>query len=532
MFACLYLPPRVDASDQRLRPARGAEGKRGEAAPPSASERGWGPASTKIVQVARDFSPRVETYGDRTVTLDISGLGSLIGEPRSIGEELRRTAADAGLRVHIAVAATSTAAILLAHARAGLTVVPRGEEAAALAPLPLRTLTLLGFGLQALDSGPGTHSLKPTAHSPEPDVEQLARWGLRTLGDLASLPSGELSARLGQAGLRWQRWARGEEMRPLVPAGAVERFEESLDLEWPIDGLEPLSFVLARLFDPLCERLERGDRGAVVLRITLTLVTSASARSATAGPRRSLGEGGRDLHERVVELPAPMRDARVLRTLALLDLESNPPPAAIDRVAVGVDVTEGRVLQFGLFARALPSDKLATLLARLGVLMGSDRVGAPSLVDTYRPGAFTMAKFDPPRSFANHQSQIPNPRLCAPESDALRRGSPEPSAEAAQASSVLRRFRSPIPARVTLEQGRPVRVTTDRRGFAGGRVERCEGPWRSSGDWWRPTPATHATQPSHPWNCDEWDVALSDGTTYRISLAHNEDAWFVDGMLD
>ena len=59
-----------------------------------------------------------------------------------------------------------------------------------------------------------------------------------------------------------------------------------------------------------------------------------------------------------------------------------------------MDVTEGRVLQFGLFARALPTDKLATLMARLGALMGSDRVGAPSLVDTYRPGAFAMAKFD------------------------------------------------------------------------------------------------------------------------------------------
>ena len=39
-------------------------------------------------------------------------------------------------------------------------------------------------------------------------------------------------------------------MRPLVPAGVAEQFEESLDLEWPIDGLEPLSFVLARLFEP------------------------------------------------------------------------------------------------------------------------------------------------------------------------------------------------------------------------------------------------------------------------------------------
>jgi hypothetical protein len=39
-----------------------------------------------------------------------------------------------------------------------------------------------------------------------------------------------------------------------------------------------------------------------------------------------------------------------------------------------VEVTEGRVLQFGLFARALPAERLATLLARLRAVMGSDRV--------------------------------------------------------------------------------------------------------------------------------------------------------------
>ncbi len=448
MFACLSLPPPVNA-----RPSTMDDGR-------------WtidDLRSAALIQLARDFSPRVETHDQRTVTLDISGLGSLIGAPRSIGEELRRAAADTGLCIHIAVAATSTAAILLARARAGLTVVPRGSEAAMLAPLPLSLFSELGFRLGTSDS-----------------VDQLRRWGLRTLGDLAALPSSDLSARLGQEGLRWQRWARGEEMRPLVPAVPAEAFEASLDLEWPIDALEPLSFVLARLFEPLCDRLERQDRGAVTLRTSLKLVT-------------------RELHERSVELPAPMRDARVLRTLALLDLESNPPPAAIDRVTVAVEVTEGRVLQFGLFARALPTDKLATLMARLGALMGSDRVGAPSLVDTYRPGAFTMAKFEP--------SRTPN----------------EPSAEAArELVSVLRRFRSPIVARVAVEQGRPVRVTTDRRGFSGGRVQQCDGPWRSSGDWWK-----------RGWNCDEWDVVLSDGSAYRISQALDSgSAWFVEGMLD
>ncbi len=147
MFACLYLPPPANSKPDRGK-GQGTRGIR-----PHATYAIHEPDAT-LIQVARDFSPRVETHGERTVTLDISGLGSLIGEPRSIGEELRRTAADAGLRVHIAVAATSTAAILLAHARAGLTVVAPGTEAATLAPLAAAgtdaaRLWALGLGLWA-----------------------------------------------------------------------------------------------------------------------------------------------------------------------------------------------------------------------------------------------------------------------------------------------------------------------------------------------------------------------------------------------
>ena len=89
-----------------------------------------------------------------------------------------------------------------------------------------------------------------------------------------------------------------------------------------------------------------------------------------------------------------MRDVRTLRTLALLDLESHPPAAAIDRVTIVIDPTPGRVLQHTLFTRAQPTpEQLSTLLARLGALMGQDRIGAPAAVDSYRPGAFAMTAF-------------------------------------------------------------------------------------------------------------------------------------------
>src|SRR5205823_9391570 len=116
------------------------------------------------------------------------------------------------------------------------------------------------------------------------------------------------------------------------------------------------------------------------------------------GPVPGAGQGGAgqryDVHVRSLQLPTPIRDVRTLRTLALLDLESHPPAAAVDRVTVVIDPTPGRVLQHALFTRAQPTpEQLSTLIARLGALMGQDRIGAVATIDSYRPGAFEMKPF-------------------------------------------------------------------------------------------------------------------------------------------
>jgi protein ImuB len=82
-----------------------------------------------------------------------------------------------------------------------------------------------------------------------------------------------------------------------------------------------------------------------------------------------------------------------------------------------------------------------------------------------------------------------------------------------------------VPARVAVADGRPVRVTTDRRGFAGGAVLQAAGPWRTSGNWW-----STGHQPC--WNRDEWDVALGDGAIYRIFRDRETDGWFIDAIVD
>ena len=501
LYACLYRPPELSAN--------------------SALSAGF-----SLVAVAQEFSPRYERHRDDLVSIDVSGLTRLLGPARTIGEEMRREAAARGVRAHVAIAGTRIAALLLAIARPGLTIVAPGDEAGALAPLAIGIL-------EKVCDEDGTQSPQsPQRKSDQKGCAAFAglafkKWGLKTLGELAALPAAELVSRLGRPARAWQAMARGEDLRPLVPMLEEERFEASLDLEWPIADLEPLSFVLTRLLEPLSTRLERRDRGAAVLHVVLRLVT----RETTA---------------RRLELPTPMRDVRALRTLALLDLEAHPAEAAIDRVTIVIDPTPGRVVQHTLYTRAQPTpEQLSTLIARLAALMGQDRFGAPATVDTDRPGAFVMTPFA-----TDHDDQRRTRGTC--REDVVENPSASSAGSALNVVSALRRCRQPVPARVAVVDGRPARVSTDRRGLAGGAVTHCAGPWRTSGEWWADGQSEVRSQKLEvhvqssdlkvltsgavgagaSWNRDEWDVSLSDGAVYRVFRDRDANSWFIDAIVD
>jgi len=490
-------------------------------------------APAVLTAIAAEFSPRYEQHRPDLVSVDVRGLSRLLGTPRTIGAEMRREAAARGVRVHVAIAPTRMAALVLAVARPGLTVVSAVDMAEALGSIPIAVLEHLHE--DAVPAATSATQARLRAGEARDAIAALRKWGVRTLGNLAALPDADLSARLGRNGRVWQAVARGRDLRPLVPMQPDERFEGRLELEWPIEGAEPLSFVLTRLLEPLSTRLERRDRGVAVLHVELGLVT-------------------RDVHACRLELPSPLRDVRALRTLVLLDVEAHPPGAAIDVVSITIEPTPGRILQHALFARPHPTpEQLSTLLARLGALMGQDRVGAPATVDSFRPGAFALSPF-----------AIERPPAPAALGRASTRPAPQSLNSDAPTTSALRRCRQPIPARVATDaQRRPLRVTTDRRGFAGGTVLSSAGPWRTSGAWWEGAPklevkaANPALQPGHadveashsgqsalsnqhsamardggPWNRDEWDVALTDGAVYRIFRDRSTEGWFIDGVVD
>jgi impB/mucB/samB family len=100
-----------------------------------------GSSPEALLAVALEFSPRVDAGNhDREIVLDLHGLTRLFGDARTIAEELRRTAADRGLQIRVAIAGTRTAARLMVRYRAGITVIEPGSEAEALATLPLAFL--------------------------------------------------------------------------------------------------------------------------------------------------------------------------------------------------------------------------------------------------------------------------------------------------------------------------------------------------------------------------------------------------------
>ena len=477
----------------------------------------------------------------------------------------RSASSEKDLRSRVAVSPTQIGAMLLSAAHPGLTVVT-GDIASALAPLRLEVLRHVVAEIRGVtmsrDEDPRRsarsasredlrrsaksasreedlpRSAKSASREKDPrsafrEFETLQRWGLTALGELAALPAGALSARLGQAGIALQRMARGVDSSPLVPDPDVLRFLERVELEWPIDGLEPLAFVLARLLEPLSSALERADRGAAAIHLDLRLVDRTG-------------------HTRVLQLPAAMRDPKVLRTLLVLDLESHPPRAAIDIVTIEVDPAPGRVLQYSLLERAQPSaETLATLTARLGALVGESRCGQPVLLDSHGPDAFEMRRFvpDEPVAFASPVASDLPVASAFSRKDLRRKAqqtqsplaAPPPTLE----NAVLRRFRPPIAIRVTVERGRPRHVVIDRRGMPGGHVEQCAGPWRSSGAWWREGWREEwreerreekwremSGRAARPWNRDEWDVALGDGSVCRLFQARDTEQWFLDGVVD
>ena len=371
--------------------------------------------------------------------------------------------------------------------------------------------------------------------------------------------------RLGQEGFRLQKLARGAVERPLVAAELPLEFEETMELEYPIALLEPLAFILGRLLEQLCARLEARGLASNKLRLTLELNATdiveqvsrfsflVSRKDQVSGEKRET----RNEKHYCLRLPVPMLDAGLFLKLLQLLLRAHPPAAPIVKVTLAAEPAKPRPGQGGLFLPVTPApDRLELTLARLAGIVGEEKIGAAEVLDTHRPDAFQMKRFTLPAPQglkpitknaigAARLKPCPDTNQVAQEQKLQRKSdyreigasghltTDHPMTRSPDPAMALRRFRPPMAATVELRDGEPVRIAA---GEIRGDVVSLSGPWRSSGDWWKEkTRRINTDQHGSNWAHEEWDVALSNSNgiaLYRIYRDLAGDAWFVEGSYD
>lgn len=196
--------------------------------------------SRQVIAILREFSPLVEQMSIDEAYVDLTEHAESWDEAVTTARLIqRRIGEQEGLSASLGVATNKLVAKVASDRDkpGGLTVVPPGEEAAFLAPLPVRVL----WGI-----GPVT-------------ADKLADIGVRTVGDLAKLPETELKARFGRHGAGMFRQAQGIDRRPLVVEREAKSVSQETTFGRDIRDVHELEVQLRRLSEGVARRLKRSQ---------------------------------------------------------------------------------------------------------------------------------------------------------------------------------------------------------------------------------------------------------------------------------
>lgn len=416
-------------------------------------------ARAAMLECVATFSPRIEEASRQTAcafVLDIRGTERLFGPPRALAERLRTALSAAGFLTSIAVSANYHAARIMAAASRGITVIPAGDEESALAKLPLALLET------SITQG-----------------ETLSIWGIRTLGELAALPLADLVARMGQSASTLHKLAHGTHPHTFQPIEAAFSLREFCEFEAPVEQMDSLLFVGARMIDSLVQR-------------------AATRAMSLASVDVHLELEGKRAHRLTIRPALPSIDRKFLLKLMQLEIAASPPPAAVLSLTLSAEAGQSSKVQLGLFAPQTPEpSRLDVTIARLKAIAGEGRVGTPVLEDVHRAGCFHMSDFAAENTPVEEQTG--QPRMA------------------------LRRLRPPLGVRVVLSADQPAGFFDGRQSY---KVTASFGPWRSSGCWWA----------MDSWDSDEWDVlALSQGAAPLACLLvmdRGKNEWRLEAFYD
>ena len=349
-------------------------------------------------------SPWNEANGADGFFLDIAGAAHLFGGEQKLLADLAGRLENFGLSARLAIADTpGTAWAVARFHKAPLFIVPSGEEAEALAPLPIEALRLTG-------------ETRTT----------LRRLGFKTVGALIDRPRAPFAARFAAELLRRLDQALGRVEEPLVPIVAPPVYHSLHYLLEPIVTAEAIVARATRLMQTLAHVLARDDAGARRLRLCLYRLDGAVELIdiGLTAPTRSTAHVARLIELKLEALAAAEDTGFGFEAVGLAVTRAEPMPARqteftsateegdrAERCAALVDALRSRlgphrVRRFSAVASHLP-ERAETLPAFDGAVSTDASYGPPGqarpllLLPQAEPAEVTALVPDgPPRRFS------------------------------------------------------------------------------------------------------------------------------------
>jgi protein ImuB len=413
-----------------------------------------------LLECASQWTPYYETSAPGLCVMDVSRIRGMTRRLEKCGRSLHAHLAASRIEARVGFAPGVDLAVLAAHAAQPVLVWRDGGSDAA---TYLRELPLSALG-------------------PEPDTAELLRlWGVRTLGELLRLSRQEVVLRLGPEGMRLWDMAAGGKLRLLRLFRPAMPYRDEMELEHPVEALEPLLFLLRRMLDTLCRRLAENWLVAKAMQL-------------------QLGFEDKQTRESVLRIAEPTRNMDLLLRLLQTHMDGVSAPAPIIRVALELMPVRSAGSQMNIFERGMRDpNRFAETLAQIEAIVGSRNAGRVRLLPSRALDAFEITPF-------LDESGMKGSALFfdADASGLHSHGLP------------LRRVRPPRPIEVTLLCGHPSVMHVGGESHS---IVRCSGPWLVSGDWWDDA----------RWQREVWEVETSEGSLNQIARHNGE--WQMEGVF-
>jgi protein ImuB len=441
-----------------------------------------------------------ETNGADGFFLDIEGSSHLFGGEERLLADLAGRLENFGLTVRLAVADTPGVAWAISRFhKASLFILPSGEEAEALSPLPIEALRLTGETRTA-----------------------LRRLGFKTVGTLIDKPRAPFAARFAAELLRRLDQTLGRVDEPLVPVVAPPVYHSLHYLLEPVVTAEAIVARVRRLMQNLVHALTRDDAGARRLRLCLYRVDGAveTIEIGLTAPTRSVSHVAR-LIDLKLEAFAALDDAGFgFETIGLAVTRAEPMPAQ----------------QTEFTSASLPSPASG---GGSGWGHGDRAERCAALVDALRQrlGPHSVRRFEPVTSHLPERAEVLPPVDNA--ASACAHSWSEPEQRPLARPLLLLPQAEPAEVTALVPEGPPRRfswrgVTYD--------VAGAQGPERIGAEWWRkPHLSAHSRESGderpHDFTRDYYLVEDLGGHRfwfYREGLYERETAasrWFVHGLF-